>query len=157
TGRSLKQERPDRIFPCQIPYIGKAPLGPRPLLADGHANSQEQVRRFRRRAQGGQHPLCSPQLFPLARAGLTGVKVRRNMLHVGSIEPTVKIVSKPIPHRTTDRHRASSPRGIPSFAGLASRPLCAGGFNNILNIARPRTSRDFTVPRLTPCISATSS
>ena len=96
---------------------------------------------------------------PLARAHSAHVKMRVDLLHLASRSTGHQDILKTLPGLIATVHRASSPTGDLK-SGMRRRPLASAlrlCQQWPSNRARPRTSLDFTVPRFTPCISATSS
>src|ERR1035437_820237 len=127
------------------------------LLADRDANAKQQVFRLLRRAEGGERRLRLAERGPLRAAPVALLEMGGDTLHLPSGKPAVKILRKSCLHCTAAVHRASSPRDISSPVRPRAWLPLALDVKSALRQARPRTSRDLTVPRFTPCISATSS
>src|ERR1019366_5166541 len=94
---------------------------------------------------------------PLIGALPATFKVGGDALHLVSVQSAIQILRKPCLYCIASAHRASSPRPTPYRVRAGWLTPAGGAVRISFKQARPRTSLDFTVPRFTPCISATSS
>ena len=65
SGRGLQDERADGVVPGKPAALDEASTAACPLVADGHANAEQEIRRLGYRAQGGQHLLRLLETCPL--------------------------------------------------------------------------------------------
>ena len=88
----MKQKRTDGVFPGQGPGIGDGLTAASALLAHGHTDTQQQVTWLGYGAQLRQRPLRLAQRFPFLGAVGTLVEVGSDLVHLPSVQASVKIL-----------------------------------------------------------------